>query len=91
MPSFDHVPAPAEAEDAASRRRARLGLLLFGLYCLLYAGFMAITAFAPDLVRSTPVLGLNLSVTYGFGLIGAALGLAALYGWLCRGGGKGAA
>jgi TRAP-type C4-dicarboxylate transport system permease small subunit len=45
---------------------------------------MGITAFAPHLVRTTPILGLNLSVTYGFGLIGGALGLAALYGWLCR-------
>jgi len=86
MPALDHAPPPPEAEDAHSRRRARLGLVLFAVYCTLYAGFMGITAFAPHLVRTTPILGLNLSVTYGFGLIGGALGLAALYGWLCRAG-----
>jgi uncharacterized membrane protein (DUF485 family) len=84
MPALDHAPPPPEVEDADSHRRARLGLLLFAVYCLLYAGFMGLTAFAPELVRTTPVLGLNLSVTYGFGLIAAALGLAAVYGWLCR-------
>ncbi len=84
MPALDQAPPPPEAEDADSRRRARLGLLLFAVYCLLYAGFMGLTAFAPHLVRARPVLGLNLSVTYGFGLIGAALGLAGVYGWLCR-------
>src|SRR5262245_21450560 len=84
MPDFDHAPGPPEAEDADSRRRGRLGLRLFAAYCLLYAGFMGLTAFAPHLLRAKPVAGLNLSVTYGFGLIGAALGLAALYGWLCR-------
>jgi uncharacterized membrane protein (DUF485 family) len=93
MPALDHLPSPPEAEDDDSRRRARLGLVLFALYCLLYAGFMGLTALAPHLMRTTPLWCLNLAVTYGFGLIGAALGLAALYGWLCRTGrgGKGPA
>jgi uncharacterized membrane protein (DUF485 family) len=30
------------------------------------------------------VAGLNLAIVYGFGLIIAALVLAAVYGWLCR-------
>lgn len=58
-----------------------LGLVLFLLYCLLYLGFMLINTFHPSLMETRPFLGLNLSITYGFGLIFAAFAFALIYGW----------
>ena len=66
-------------------RSARIGMVLFGVYLLLYGGFVLINAFSPSTMELTPVAGVNLAILYGFGLIIAALVLALLYGWLCRG------
>jgi uncharacterized membrane protein (DUF485 family) len=86
MPHFDHVPKQPEsdAEQSGSAQRTRLGLVLFAVYLVLYGGFMLINTFAPQAMERTPVLGINLAVLYGVGLIFAAFGLALLYGWLCR-------
>ncbi len=65
-------------------RNARIGLILFAIYLVLYAGFVFVNAFAPELMEVTPIAGVNLAILYGFGLIIAALALALLYGWLCR-------
>jgi uncharacterized membrane protein (DUF485 family) len=75
--------APQENQDHAARR-ARYGLWLFGVYLLLYGGFMALSAFAPAAMERTPFAGVNLAVLYGLGLIGAAFLLAVLYDLLCR-------
>lgn len=65
-------------------RNSRLGLILFGVYLLLYGGFVMLNAFSPQTMAETPVAGVNLAVLYGFALIVAALVLALLYGFLCR-------
>lgn len=61
-------------------RANRLGLVLFGIYLVIYAGFVLINAIAPTLMESTPVAGLNLAILYGFGLIIVAFVLAMIYG-----------
>lgn len=63
---------------------ARIGVVLFGVYLVLYSGFVFLNAFSPDTMEITPVAGINLAILYGFGLIAAALVLALLYGWLCK-------
>lgn len=65
-------------------RNARIGLVLFCVYLLLYGGFVLLNAFSPDTMAIKPVAGINLAILYGFGLIAAALVLAMLYGWLCK-------
>ena len=65
-------------------RNARIGLVFFCAYLLLYGGFVFLNAFSPDTMEMTPVAGINLAILYGFGLIVAALVLALVYGWLCR-------
>ncbi len=65
-------------------RNARLGLWFFGLYLLLYGGFVLLAAFSPATLERTPFADVNLAIWYGFGLIVAALVMALLYGWLCR-------
>lgn len=63
---------------------ARFGFMLFGIYLLLYGGFVLINAFSPETMEVTPFAGVNLAILYGFGLIIAALILALVYGWFCR-------
>jgi uncharacterized membrane protein (DUF485 family) len=66
-------------------RNSRYGLALFAVYVLLYAGFMALAAFWPDLMaQATPLGSVNLAIMYGMGLILAALVLALVYMFLCR-------
>lgn len=67
-----------------SARNARYGLWLFAVYVVLYAGFMGLSAFEPQLMSKTPFGGVNLAIIYGFGLIVAALVLALIYMVLCR-------
>ena len=85
MPGFDHGPAaPSKPDDpAVAARNARYGLLLFAVYFAFYSVFVALNAFWPD-VMSHQAGGVNLSVSYGLGLIAAAIVLALVYSWLCR-------
>lgn len=69
--------------DATAARNARYGLILFVVYVVLYGGFVGIATFDYHLLE-TQVMGINLAIVYGFGLIVAAFGLAAVYTWLCR-------
>lgn len=81
----DHAAANTPAESRATiARNSRYGLWLFGVYLLFYGVYVLITAFAPELMRRTPVAGLNIAILSGFGLIGVAVLLALIYGWLCR-------
>lgn len=61
-------------------RHSRLGLALFFLYLLLYAGFVLINTFAPETMETKPLAGINFAVLYGFALIVAAFVLALIYG-----------
>ncbi len=67
-------------------RNARIGFTLFGIYLLLYGGFVLLNAFAPETMEATPIEGVNLAIIYGFGLIVAALVLALIYGFVCKSG-----
>lgn len=74
-----------EREDASMvAYNTRLGVILFVVYVLFYGGFMALSAFWPEVMSRPFLRGVNLAVAYGFALIGAALVLALLYMKLCR-------
>ncbi|GMV95931.1 MAG: hypothetical protein AMXMBFR83_03000 [Phycisphaerae bacterium] len=83
---FEEPPAPPPPEegDRTAARNARHGLWLFSVYLALYGGFILLAAFRPDLMARRPFGGVNTAVLYGFGLIAAALLLAAVYMYLCR-------
>src|SRR5439155_26299628 len=68
----------------SARYNARLGIVLFILYLLIYAGFVALSAFAPSVMSKPVIGGVNLAVVYGFALIALSLILALLYMFLCR-------
>lgn len=75
---------PYVENKTEASRNARLGLWLFGIYLVFYAGFVLISAFATEAMEWVPFAGLNLAVVYGFGLIILAIVLSLVYGWLCR-------
>ena len=58
---------------------------MFAIYSALYAGFVLISAVAADWMDREVAFGLNLAIVYGMVLIVAALVLALIYGWVCRG------
>lgn len=62
---------------------ARLGLLFFVLYFLLYAGFMALAVVSP-LAMGARLGPTNVAISYGFLLIVVALALAVVYMRRCR-------
>jgi len=74
-------PAPS-APDPVSGYKSRLGIRMFIVYAIVYAGFVLINSFAPK-VMGQVVLGQTFAVVYGFGLIVLALILALVYNSLC--------
>lgn len=88
----DHENIREDEHPEIVAHNTRLGLMLFAIYCLLYGGFMGLSTFAPEVMRWQPFGGINLAILYGFGLIAAAMILAAVYLVLARrevSGGKG--
>lgn len=79
------APVVKEQEDAAVvAHNTRMGVILFIVYVLFYGGFMALSAFWPEVMSQPFLNGVNLAVVYGFALIVAALVLALVYMKICR-------
>lgn len=79
------APVHKEEEDASVvAHNTRVGLQLFFVYLLFYAGFMGLSAFSPATMAEPLLLGLNIAVVYGFFLIILALVLALIYMRICR-------
>src|SRR5438477_13162592 len=74
---------PHDDHPDVSAANARAGLVLFFIYLAFYAGFMGLAAFAPESMGRPVLGGVNLAITYGMGLIGGALVVAALYMAAC--------
>ena len=78
-----HEPAQESGPDNAIEYKMRLGIYMFISYALVYAGFVIINISNAVLMEKTILLGLNLAVVYGFGLIILALVLALIYSMMC--------
>jgi uncharacterized membrane protein (DUF485 family) len=78
-----HEPAAPSGVDNASGYKTRLGVVLFIVYALVYAGFVAISLYDVTIMETTVFSGLNLAVVYGFGLIVFALVMALVYSGFC--------
>ena len=79
-----HEPAGDEGVDHASEYKTRLGIQMFSVYALVYAGFVFINLLAPMIMEIVLPGGVNLAVVYGFGLIIFALVLAVIYNAKCN-------
>ena len=80
---MQHEPSAQQGQDLAADYKSRLGVGMFVLYGLIYAGFVAINVISPVMMEKKVLFGLNLAVIYGFGLIVFALLLALVYNRLC--------
>jgi uncharacterized membrane protein (DUF485 family) len=78
-----HEPATKVGKDAASDWKAKLGIKLFWLYCVIYMGFVGIAVFAPETMKKTVLAGTNLAIIYGLGLIIFAIILGLVYNHVC--------
>jgi uncharacterized membrane protein (DUF485 family) len=79
-----HEPAPDFGTDPTSRYKTRLGVVMFIIYCVVYAGFVLVNVVDEGrAMQAIVVMGLNLAVVYGMGLIIFALILALIYNCLC--------
>lgn len=79
-----HANTPqAPGIDKASPAKARLGMVLFLVYCAIYGGFVALNTLAPTAMERPGILGMNLAVTYGFGLIVLAIAMGLVYNAVC--------
>jgi uncharacterized membrane protein (DUF485 family) len=81
--TMHHEPAQDTGADAASALKTRVGLVLFAIYGLIYAGFVAINTFFPAVMGAIVFAGLNLAVVYGFGLIFLAIIMGLIYNLIC--------
>lgn len=78
-----HVNNPSEESAILSKKKSRLGIRLFFIYLVLYAGFVAIGVFQYELLAISVVGGLNLALAYGIGLIAFAVILGIVYNHYC--------
>jgi uncharacterized membrane protein (DUF485 family) len=88
-------PDRAAQLDGVWAHNARVGLVLFFIYLLFFAGFIALAAFGKEIMARHMALidpdgtvwgcfgGVNVAIVYGFFLIIAAFVLALLYMLLC--------
>lgn len=79
-----HEPAPvSEEKDNSSDWKAKLGIKLFWLYCIIYMGFVGTAVFSTKLMKKPVLAGTNLAIVYGMGLIIFAVILGLIYNHLC--------
>lgn len=78
-----HGEAVKLEKDEAAALKTKIGLILFGVYSLVYAGFVVINTLTPKTMGLQIFLGLNLAAVYGFGLIILAIVMGLLYNHYC--------
>lgn len=78
-----HGEAAKLEKDDAIAVKTKIGLILFGVYSLIYIGFIVINTLTPRAMGTQIFLGLNLAVVYGFGLIFLAIVMGVIYNHIC--------
>ena len=78
-----HGPAVELGKEYATKEKSKLGLILFFVYSIVYAGFVFINTFWPKFMGLEVFSGLNVAVIYGFGLIVFAIVLGMIYNHIC--------
>ena len=78
-----HGPAAKLGKDNASEWKSKLGVKLFWVYGLIYAGFVGINTLKPEMMKNNALFGMNLAVVYGMGLIVLAIIMGVVYNHFC--------
>ena len=79
---MQHEPAVELGQDLSIPKKTRLGVILFIVYLLIYAGFVVIGTLFTD-AMGVHFAGLNLAVIYGMGLIILAAVVGLFYNYFC--------
>jgi len=79
---MSHGPSANWGKDNASSIKLKVGMWMFLLYTIVYAGFILINLINPKLM-ALDIGSQNLAIVYGFGLIIFALLLAVVYNHIC--------
>ena len=80
---MSHGPATVWKENKSlDKRKARLGVVMFVIYTIVYAGFIYINVWDSKVMKIS-VGSLNVAIVYGFVLIVLALVLAIIYNHIC--------
>ncbi len=78
-----HVNSTIEEKESVTRLKSSLGVRLFFVYSICYAGFVILGVFQYELLSTEMFAGLNLAVVYGMGLILFAFLLGVIYNYYC--------
>lgn len=78
-----HVNHTSKENESLIKRKSSLGIRLFFIYLICYAGFVAIGVFQYELLAIQVLGGLNLALAYGIGLIIFAVILGVVYNYYC--------
>lgn len=78
-----HVNSTTEEKEIVTRQKSKLGVRLFFIYLICYAGFVALGVFNYELLSTTVFSGLNLAIVYGIGLILFAVIMGIIYNYYC--------
>lgn len=70
-------------KDNSIQVKTKLGIILFIIYLLIYAGFVFIGTLFPQLLGVHILSGLNLAFIYGMGLIVLAGVMGLIYNFFC--------
>jgi len=80
---MQHGPAVELGEDNASKYKEKLGVKLFFVYLIIYAGFVLIGLLKPEMMGIHVLGKQNLAIVYGFGLIFLAIIMGFIYNFFC--------
>jgi len=78
-----HGSAGNTEKDASSEWKAKLGIKLFWLYCVIYTIFVAIAVFSTQTMKKPVLAGANLAIVFGMALILFAVILGLIYNYVC--------
>lgn len=78
-----HEPTNVIETDNAAAKKAKLGVILFIVYTLIYAGFVLIGLTKPELMGLELIADQNIAIIYGFGLIALAIVMGFIYNYFC--------
>ncbi len=78
-----HEPTNVIETDNAAPKKAKLGVILFIAYTLIYSGFVLIGLTKPELMGLELIGGQNIAIIYGFGLIILAIVMGFIYNYFC--------
>jgi len=70
-------------KDNSIKVKTKLGIILFFIYLIIYAGFVFIGTVYPQVLGFKVISGLNLAYVYGMGLIVLAGVMGLIYNFFC--------